>query len=1670
MKLKKLSDTFRDPEHGEKAVPLAPDEVIKREPLGDDEALNKAYLKKKEDEEEDGTQTDGGFDPSGDPPPPPPVTEEQDPPQLPESYRQSIGALGGAIAFAGGNMDTYGPDGAPDGTLDIYDALSIVDFWAQMAGQSPSGAADGFTYNLGNVFLDITGVNFNWGYGMFYNPQGGYDPATGDGSYTTFQDLLDNELFLAPFDWNLFAATGNAADGGNAFEAVFNAYQGDVPADFFETLLVNPNPTAEDLDDLGSWFDLNMLPLLNIYADVALYNMTGDPLGYSDNNLSQWLDTVQSLGGQLGLADNSLTGSLESNFTLSSFDVNGDGTFNGEDIAAWLDVTEMIQVVQAIQNGESVTISAGNGIYTQEDIDAIVEYYNYYGTSIGSGNLYFDTNGVWDDTQNINDISGAGEAQLDLIGIVDGPPLPPPTFDAWEAERPDLQSNAINFALSSTALWRSNYDIDWGQNGPDNFNAIDNLGAWWTDCMTWFYNYAQDMADGFNDGQYLPDSPALTFTLEDILTLDGTGGPLIFDTNWLAENNLTDIFNDAPWPDWMLPNSNTGFGEMQIATFMWMNYPFGLSSQGAIGIPGTDWWPDYFNDVGASEYASTVFNGGSNAGFLWGITSTEADLLFGANNNPFLLAALWGSANDPGIPNPDGLSPWLDYLAFVQWYNDGLDYGYITGGSGGYIEYIDNNGYPAYFITTGTSPYSSFDGLDNLTDQSLFVILNPPTLNESTPGSVWLENRPTTQGVTGTPNGTIAPYAYLNLMINTQQWRQLYDVNLSQNGNPSQQGNDLSTWSQIYTDSLMTQIFGATGDTVDSTLVQEYLDSLNEVFGTSYDFSQPNVLQQVENFLNTAGPTALVPGVPNIITISGFATGYSGNSLATGLIESTVWYDFITNQYQPPGVLDVLSDGTWTDYQLSTYLALQMPYGATYDTLVTTDIFFIIGFLDASFFDWALGQGQYTSMLTDGYEAFWDEYIGWVAQGFSDNDIADEFGFDAPSFTQFLNVLGYGYGYFNFGQDPSLEGHYDYVNVADGTVFYTFNTANATILIPPLGANALSLFDGGEGLNSPADSYSWKNWLRSANGLVDFGGDGQINFADWCHLWQFLMQGGGVVNNYNSGTNWQQFGLYDGLQGNAFFQNFGNGSYGDLSGYQLNWLGFGGFTPNEGDPFGGMPAWASALDSLVPQGGAFDAYLSFTGYSGAGDAYTGTYSSSEVGALLGITASFFYYWEAVQETQDTGSVPEWYTNQQAPPSFAPFASGDFDGVLWNDGGGTFFIFNPTNFGGGSGVANNLPTNAELLAYVDYLDAVGLNAGVGAVLDNDGMAINFQSNGTSLADGLYNDLISIANQNYIAAYVGNYNSGSSLPLNLDLDGDGVFDNSDALAWSSLQGFIENAVQNGQSWLDLVNSYNISAVQGGRSLIEGDDVLILGTFLWENGFFETSGQFGAGFFANDTITVVGDNVAALAMFGDILDIEYAATTLFNGLDGEQFAWGAATFYASATDGTYDVTIGSYAPGSPQATSILLNQFINSGVSPNPDLPFDLNSDGVFSYADVQAFASFIDLLNTQLGGDYDMISNMGLAGYDINGDQVFDESDIDQFTAFFGSFSEDGNLDSATMNLFGYFNESGVWIDFGGDNLLPVNYFGSDWDSGITYDQDYAPLPSFPLPPPTPTETT
>ena len=1685
MKLRKLSDTFRDPEHGEKAVPLAPDGPIKREPLGDDEALNKAYLKKREEDEEDGgTQTDGGFDPSGDPPPPPPVTE-QDPPQLPESYRQSIGALGGAIALAGGSMDTYGPEGAPDGVLNVFDALAIIDFWAQFTAQSPAPSTGVYT-QFNNAFFDPSAQSYTFNFGTFYNPLN-YDPETGEGAYMTFQDLLDSDT-EAPIDWPTFSFTSGNVLGENTFDAIFNAYQGDVPEDFFETLLVNPNPQLEDFDDLGSWFDLNMLPIINIYADIALYNLNGSPLGYSDDNLSEFFAAVDEVGGSLGLAPSEYSGTSSLGLSLSSFDVNGDGTFNGADITAWVDVTEMIQVVQAIQNGESVSISETNSIYSQEDIDAIVEYYNYYGQSIGSGNLYFDTEGVWDDTQNLNDISGEGDAALNLIGVVGAPPAPPSlTLDEWKNDaRGNINGWLSKFqnAFDDTSAWLSNYDVDWGQAGPDNFSAANNLGAWWTDCMTWFYNYAQDMADGFQDGQYLSDSPALTFTLEDLLTLNndlGFGqqvGPLIFDSDWLAENNLTTIFENAPWPDWMLPSSSIGqefgFHPAQIATFMWLNFPYGTEGgvEGDV-FPGSVGWSGFFIEGAvAALYDDTVYNGSASEIYLWGILSQPVtiggfegmygDYLFNGGSATFasdIAESLWTSIGNPTNPGSSVAAnfiwTWDTYINYVSWYNEGVDYGYVTGGTGGYIEYVDLNGYPQYYILPeggllGGSPYSEIPSGD-INDLTPFVIAEPPTLNEDTPGSLWLSNRPSS-------GGAVAPEAYMQLMLQTAAWRENYDVDIAQTGDPLAA---ITTFTTFYADSLLEQIFGGPDDFVDPAFIAPFVEAYNEISGASLSPSDENVVSDMESGLQTPYGTT---GIPLLYVMSGWVSNLQegstlGDFPTSSLITGSPWYEFINSNYTPPPVLDLFSDGSWTFDTLQAFTQLVNPYGDDWGEIIGA----FAPVVNPSFYEMVFSSGTgSTGFGSDSYEAFFDNYFNWLGIGFATPEIASEFGFDNAFYTGWFNNITNGFGYIDFTIDPTLQGHYEGVNLIDTTVFYTL-AGDPPVLQVALGVSTDNLFNGTLG---GEDSYSWANWLKSTNGLVDFSGDGVIDFGDWCNLWSMLFSSGtgGVVNNYDSGTPWQQFGLYDAFANVTFFNNFGQGSLGPLSGFQLNWIGFGALNPLEAGG-GQTGAWNGALDSLVESGGEFDAYLSFTGSSDGSSitsgASGGSYDATDVAQLVSATAGFFYYWEAVQETQSTGSVPDWYLNTQAPPSFAPFAAGEFDGVAWADGGANFWLF-----GGiyGSVMGQYMPSESEMLAYVDYLDTVGVDASQAVVLDNDGTALNLQSTGQDLLSGLADQLVSIANQNYIAAYFGNYNAGAGNPLTLDFDGNGIYDSQDSAVWGDLEGFIETAIQNGLTFAGMIDLMNQNAVAGGRAIITGDVEVALGYFLYDNGFFQTAGAFGDGFYFNDVITGIGDNSGALAEFEDILSSEYDGTTVFNGLDGEQFAWGSATFYASATDGTYNVT-GSYAPGSPAAQAQALRDFIAAGAPLG--LPFDFNGDGVFSTEDVAAFATFIDIINNQIGGDPDMVAAMGLAGFDTNQDGLFNSDDIDAFTAFFGSFGEDGSLQSVTMNLFGYFNAEGQWVDYGQDELLPSQYFGSDWSVGIDYAEEYEPLPGFPLPPPPPT---
>ena len=158
MKLKKLSATFDDREHGEKARPLGP-KVKKRDVTAARDDYSSYLLSNQQanaqqlDEEDPVTTTD--------PPPPPPPPATPEPPQLPESYRQAVDAFENAIALQGGNMDTDA-----SGTLDVLDVAGIIDFFMTVVGQSvdpggviPQGGFAGLFWNPPLVMEVSTTLN-----------------------------------------------------------------------------------------------------------------------------------------------------------------------------------------------------------------------------------------------------------------------------------------------------------------------------------------------------------------------------------------------------------------------------------------------------------------------------------------------------------------------------------------------------------------------------------------------------------------------------------------------------------------------------------------------------------------------------------------------------------------------------------------------------------------------------------------------------------------------------------------------------------------------------------------------------------------------------------------------------------------------------------------------------------------------------------------------------------------------------------------------------------------------------------------------------------------------------------------------------------------------------------------------------------------------------------------------------------------------------------------------------------------------------------------------------------------------------------------------------------------------------------------------------------------------
>jgi len=499
MKLKKLSATFRDPEHGEKARPLGP-EVKKRDvTAARDDYSSYLLSNQKANQQQDDDDVV---------PPPIPDPPVQEAPQLPESYRQAIDAFENAIALQGGNMDVSG-----DGILDVLDVAGIIDFFMTVVGQ---GVLEGGSNPLGGLqglFWNQSGYqnSFENGYGLFYNQGISYSGADGsDGPvyYTPTEDGIAESLltwadYMAaqddaaanvdgfipiPIDWTNSLETTLYS---SALDAVFDAYQGEVPADFFDTLLMNPQPTEADLEDLGAWFDANMLPIMNIYADVFMANAAGDPLGYSESNFQDMMNFIDSQGAGLGFFDVSVNDADYNPFSGNIFDVNNDGTFNGADIAAWADFTEMVSAVSG-----AGTISEANNLFSQADIDQIIAYYTYYGVEMAGGNMYFSTNGEWDDTQNLFNINNVAENPPLIFNLLDSGDV-----DAYVEEQE--QDNILELIQLSWAdqrpVWGEAYGLsaDLQSLTPDWYTAFANAIQPWID-NGYDPNYAQDGSVSWN--------------------------------------------------------------------------------------------------------------------------------------------------------------------------------------------------------------------------------------------------------------------------------------------------------------------------------------------------------------------------------------------------------------------------------------------------------------------------------------------------------------------------------------------------------------------------------------------------------------------------------------------------------------------------------------------------------------------------------------------------------------------------------------------------------------------------------------------------------------------------------------------------------------------------------------------------------------------------------------------------------------------------------------------------------------------------------------------------------------------------------------------------------------------------------------------------------------------
>ena len=676
--------------------------------------------------------------------------------------------------------------------------------------------------------------------------------------------------------------------------------------------------------------------------------------------------------------------------------------------------------------------------------------------------------------------------------------------------------------------------------------------------------------------------------------------------------------------------------------------------------------------------------------------------------------------------------------------------------------------------------------------------------------------------------------------------------------------------------------------------------------------------------------------------------------------------------------------------------------------------------------------------------------------------------------------------------------------------------------------------------------------LNRHGGMIDYNGDGRVDVGDFLAFLQWALFDAGAAEDYNPLIQ------FAGIFGLLIPAN--EGFAGPLYSNWFNQLAAGDNV--------GAHAW------LLPNINGYGDELTFSGDGTLGAGVFGFESDFSFGGMhLGAILAPMLMFQFVNEfVESGGNVPTWYegivNNDYANANFDDFLNIIYpEWSTWSTSNEGLSFSGPLAteaFSGESYDSINtfllavLPGAAAMSNYAAYYLQNGININEQFVV-SAGNILNVSAGGDSLSDGLDSQLAQNAITGYVTSLVS---QNASLFASFDVLQDGSFGQDDQNAIATIMAILSMSFQIPDLWTEDTNSFDvfdiISEILSNPSYMS----LTLGVNNAISAFGVNPADVGIGPDSTllDLITSLGNQAGIVIAGSDSASLlaPYVNSiwgAMFQAMLGwessGEFSWeqgsGAdmpplAYMYnvmsgGSATTSSNYSNYGILAEFQELIQSLYLNDnSVFGNLFENTDGSYYTDADGnqipfSFTAAGLQALAgatygaqagSGASLYQTEEWNEayQDIAQALGEAGVDIdfNGDGVYDMNDINillsiaengpvteaqvqlaeilnyqsgsnsvefglddviMFMNFFGNpgpttvygyegssytwIDNDGNqtvynMDSETgyqgmpigtnINMFGYFNDDGTWVDFGYDDVTPDDYFGPGWSATQT----------------------